>query len=349
MKRNLLLLNLFALSSNVFAHAGNNSTAVIHTCVFSPYKIIRIVGQDGTCSNNETALHLSVADAKTIKGDPGNAGPKGDPGPQGLQGNPGIRGAQGSKGENGATGSQGIKGDAGPKGDKGDTGAQGPKGENGTTGSQGVKGDAGPKGDKGDKGDTGAQGPKGEPGTSASVDELLNSMDQGLNMSQISLPTEPLPVMNNTSLLIGVLSANTNSWFIEPGSSTDIKLTVKTCSNKASNECFQGTDGIEAKGSLKLGFLGNPSAYACQELTVAPASKDENGNIISGTPVIMNITVPNKETQGNKILMFQFAENESCKQDTDSSWGWDAISHLDPKIGHQSRLGVMAVHEWPKY
>ena len=333
------------VSTNGFAHAGNNSATLIHACVFNSNKIIRVVGQNGTCSNNETALHLSGPDTKGIKGEQGIAGPKGD------KGNKGEVGARGSKGETGAAG-KGTKGDMGQKGDKGDkgeAGAQGSQGETGAAGIQGTKGDVGPKGDKGDKGEAGAQGPKGEPGTSASVDELLSKVDQGFNMSQISLPMEPLPLSNNPSLLIGILSAKMTSWFIEPGSSTEIRLTVKTCSIKADNECLEGTEGVEVKGAFKLGFLGNPSAYACQELNIAPASKDDNGNVTSGTPVIINISVPNKETSGNKILMYQFADNESCKQDTESSWSWDATSHLDPEIGHKSRLGMIAIHEWPKY
>ena len=74
------------------------------------------------------------ANAGSIKGDTGAAGPKGDTGDKG------DTGAKGDTGNTGQTGATGKKGDTGAKGDTGDTGPHGDTGPAGPTGDTGATG-----------------------------------------------------------------------------------------------------------------------------------------------------------------------------------------------------------------
>ncbi len=132
---------LAAVPTVAGAHAGNADPAVIHACVGTISKIVRIVGVNGSCLPNlETPLHWAAT------------GPKGDPGPQGLQGPPGLPGAPGAQGGQGV---QGIQGPPGPDGQPGRPGDPGPRGP---------EGPAGPPGPPGSQGEPGPQGPQGQPG-----------------------------------------------------------------------------------------------------------------------------------------------------------------------------------------
>lgn len=160
-----LFLLLVLTAKAAWSHADNNSSTVVHACIFNTAKFVRIIDANDSCKSYEIATHWNIQ------------GPKGDRGPQGIQGTAGIHGLKGDRGDsgikgmagvNGADGRQGTQGAAGIqgiqglKGDRGDTGVQGIAGVNGTNGQQGTQGTAGIQGVQGLKGDNGLKGNDGK-------------------------------------------------------------------------------------------------------------------------------------------------------------------------------------------
>ena len=148
--------------------------SVIHACVNNNSGEVKIVGTDGECKNNWTAVHWNTEGAA---GGPGPAGPAGPEGPQGAVVIPGPEGPTGPTGSQGSTGPQGSNGAQGPQGTTGPQGPAGPEGhglpcwdldDDGLVDQDEDTNDDGNvdvldcKGPKGDKGDTGPQGPQGD-------------------------------------------------------------------------------------------------------------------------------------------------------------------------------------------
>jgi hypothetical protein len=88
--RFVVMATLFVgAAAMVWGHGGD--TSLIHACVAKD-GTIRIIGANGTCKSNETALDWNIQ------------------GPQGLPGSQGIQGSPGDDGEDGATGETGPRG-----------------------------------------------------------------------------------------------------------------------------------------------------------------------------------------------------------------------------------------------
>jgi Collagen triple helix repeat (20 copies) len=159
-----LLFILVIAAQAAWSHAGNNSSTVVHACIFKTAKFVRIIDANDSCKSYEIATHWNIQGEKGhrglqgIQGIAGIQGLKGDKGDSGIKGIAGIQGADGRQGTQGAAGIQGLQG---LKGDRGDTGVQGIAGVNGTNGRQGTQGTAGIQG-QGLKGENGLKGNDGK-------------------------------------------------------------------------------------------------------------------------------------------------------------------------------------------
>ncbi len=190
-----LFLLLVLTAQAAWSHADNNSSSVVHACIFNTAKFVRIIDANDSCKGYEIATHWNVQGPKGdrglqgIQGAAGTHGLKGDRGDAGIKGVSGVNGAdgrQGAAGIKGIQGIQGLKGDNGLKGNDGKSafqfaldsgyvgeladwlgslnGTDGQDGVNGNNGSQGIAGISGIQGPKGDIGTQGIQGEKGEKG-----------------------------------------------------------------------------------------------------------------------------------------------------------------------------------------
>jgi len=124
-----------------WSHSGNDSSTVVHACIFKTAKFVRIIAVNDHCKDHEIATHWNI---------------------QGAKGDSGLQGIQGAVGRQGDQGTAGIQGVQGLKGDRGDAGAQGIAGINGVDGRQGAQGIAGIQGVQGLKGDNGLMGNDGK-------------------------------------------------------------------------------------------------------------------------------------------------------------------------------------------
>jgi hypothetical protein len=152
-------------AQSAWSHSGNNSSTVVHACIFKTAKFVRIVDVNDHCKGHEIATHWNIQGAK---GDSGLQGIQGADGSQGAQGTAGIQGVQGLKGDDGKSAYQ-LALDSGYVGELADwlgslNGTDGQDGVNGNDGSQGMAGINGIQGPKGDTGTQGIQGEKGEKG-----------------------------------------------------------------------------------------------------------------------------------------------------------------------------------------
>jgi Collagen triple helix repeat (20 copies) len=152
-----LFLILALTTQLAWSHAGNNSSKVVHACIFKTAKFVRIIDVNDTCKINEVATHWNTQ------------GEKGDRGVQGIQGFAGKNGLNGAKGDKGETGSQGVAGAIGLSGEQGLKGVAGKNGLDGHDGASGDKGDTGAQGLQGLKGDKGETGNNGRDGTNGTA------------------------------------------------------------------------------------------------------------------------------------------------------------------------------------
>ena len=138
--RSVLIVALITAGTVAAVGAHGGDTTRIHACVSNGSGLVRIVGENGACRTEETAVDWNVRGPIGPQGPQGDAGPMGPAGPQGAQGDTGPMGPAGPQGVQGAQGETGPIGPAGPQG------AQGPQGLQGATGPDGPQGDPGVSG-----------------------------------------------------------------------------------------------------------------------------------------------------------------------------------------------------------
>ncbi len=98
------------------------SSAVIHACVNTKTRLVRIVPATAKCRRGESRVAWNAQGARGADGAAGAAGPQGPAGPAGAAGPKGDAGAQGPAGAAGPAGPQGPAGPAGPQGPAGPAG-----------------------------------------------------------------------------------------------------------------------------------------------------------------------------------------------------------------------------------
>lgn len=149
--RSGLIVALITAGTAAAVGAYGGDTTRVHACVSNGSGLVRIVGENGACRTDETAVDWNVRGPIGPQGPQGDAGPIGPSGPQGVQGDTGPLGPAGPQGP------QGAQGDTGPMGPAGPQGPQGPKGDTGAQGEPGPQGPAGPIGPQGDPGVSGRE------------------------------------------------------------------------------------------------------------------------------------------------------------------------------------------------
>ncbi|WP_198434730.1 YSIRK-type signal peptide-containing protein [Aerococcus urinae] len=147
-------------------------------------------------------------------------------------------------------------------------GERGPQGERGA---QGPKGDKGDQGERGLQGATGAQGPKGDTGAQGAPGEKGKDGENGKSPSISTKDNGD----GSYTLTITNPDGSTNSTVIKNG--------------------VDGKDGLEPTVTAKR----NPDNNGVT-LTITPRSRDEKGNIVSGTPQTVEIKDGAKGDRGLK-------------------------------------------------
>ena len=175
-------------SGTAFAQGG-----VIHACAKNRTGALRVIGANGHCRGDETALSWGLNGPRGVRG---STGPKGPVGLEGRFGEEGALGATGATGPSpaGARGAAGVSGSTGATGATGVTGAVGATGPAGSTGSTGAAGATGPTGHAagGGVGATGPSGPAGGEGPTGPTGRALASQletgqsEQGVWMAAAS-------------------------------------------------------------------------------------------------------------------------------------------------------------------
>jgi hypothetical protein len=161
------------------AIAQTAPTSSISACVHRQTGNVRIVEEQGHCTETEIFTTWNQMGDKGDPGPAGRAGPGGPLGPTGDAGPAGPAGAQGDKGDPGVTGPEGPLGPPGPQGPPGEQGPIGPQGTKGDPGSEGPAGPPGPQGAQGTQGPAGpqgAQGPQGPQGPAGPAGAGLTSL-----------------------------------------------------------------------------------------------------------------------------------------------------------------------------
>src|SRR5678816_370731 len=68
------LVGVWAITTVVGAHDGNNDPNAVHACVNNNSKVVRIVGVSGSCTASETSMHWAIQGPAGTNGTNGTNG-----------------------------------------------------------------------------------------------------------------------------------------------------------------------------------------------------------------------------------------------------------------------------------